>query len=254
MEEIDQVETSTTFKKGFFQHVFSVDADAKSTILNIVQYILIAAVPVIILNQLGDKIFSTADEKKGNVELLAEALGEIVFIFVGVFFIHRFVTFIPTYSKSDYGKLNLFNSILIFLAITISSNNDLSNKLKLLSSRVTELWDGHSENAALAGNINRPSIENVNIIQPIARPIASKHDPGVNFDQMYNGEKTGYEGMANIIHGGQDQMINKNQGCARDIRSSHNEQISAQYDNNVMLDQEPTAANEALGGGFGTSF
>ena len=71
---------------------------------------------------------------------------------------------------------------------------------------------------------------------------------------MYNGGKTGYEGMANIINGGQDQMTNKNQGCARDIRSSHNEQISSQYNNNVMFDQEPTAANEALGGGFGTSF
>ena len=97
MEEIDQVETTST-KKGFFQHVFSVDTDAKATILNVVQYIIIAIVPIILLNQLGEKIFSSVDENKGNIELLAEALGEIVFIFVGIFFIHRFVTFIPTYS------------------------------------------------------------------------------------------------------------------------------------------------------------
>ena len=100
------------------------------------------------------------------------------------------------------------------------------------------------------------SIENVNIIQPIARPIVSKQEEGVNFDQMYNGGRTGYEGMANIIHnGGQDQMANKNQGCANDIRSAANENISSQYNNNnSMFDQGPTAANEALGGGFGTSF
>ena len=254
MEEIDQVETSTTSKKGFFHHVFSVDTDAKATILNVVQYILIAIIPVILLNQLGEKIFSPADEKKGNVELLAEALGEIVFIFVGIFFIHRFVTFIPTYSKADYSKLNLFNCILIFLVILISSKNDLSNKLKLLSDRVMELWDGKSDNGGATNPTTQPSIENVNIIQPIARPMVSKQDEGVNFDQMYNGGRTGYEGMANIIHGGQDQMANKNQGCAQDIRSAHNENISAQYNNNMMFDQGPTAANEALGGGFGTSF
>ena len=232
MEEIDQVETTST-KKGFFQHVFSVDTDAKATILNVVQYIIIAIVPIILLNQLGEKIFSSVDENKGNIELLAEALGEIVFIFVGIFFIHRFVTFIPTYSKTDYSKLNLFNSILIFLAIIVSSNNDLSRKIKLLSDRVMELWDGKSDNSGSVNtNANQPSIENVNIIQPIARPIVSKQEEGVNFDQMYNGGRTGYEGMANIIlNGGQDQMANKNQGCANDIRSAANENISSQYNN-----------------------
>ena len=37
--------------KSFFKHVFNFDDDSKSEILNIIQYALIALIPVILLNK-----------------------------------------------------------------------------------------------------------------------------------------------------------------------------------------------------------
>ena len=44
-----------------------------------------------------------------HIELLAEVLGQTILLFLGIFFIHRLITFIPTYSGRSYGSLNIFN-------------------------------------------------------------------------------------------------------------------------------------------------
>jgi glycine hydroxymethyltransferase len=68
------MESSTDSKKSFFKHVFNFDNDSKSDIINIIQYALIAIIPIVILNKSMQKFVPEADEKKGSVEVLAEVL------------------------------------------------------------------------------------------------------------------------------------------------------------------------------------
>ena len=69
MEEIDIIEPQVN-KPGFFEHVFSIDDKAKSTLFNIIQYSLTAIIPVTILNKVIQRLFPQPDEEKGNFEIL----------------------------------------------------------------------------------------------------------------------------------------------------------------------------------------
>ena len=65
-------------KVGFFKHVFNFDDESKADILNIVQYSLIAIIPVVILNKAMSRYIPEADEKKGSLEVSAEIIIQII--------------------------------------------------------------------------------------------------------------------------------------------------------------------------------
>ena len=70
--------------KSFFKHVFNFDDDSKSEILNIIQYALIALIPVILLNKSMSNYVPEADDKKGSLELSAEIVIQIIVMLVGL--------------------------------------------------------------------------------------------------------------------------------------------------------------------------
>jgi hypothetical protein len=51
MESLDDLTKATNGKPGFFKHVFNFNDDSKSEMMNIVQYAVLALIPVIILNK-----------------------------------------------------------------------------------------------------------------------------------------------------------------------------------------------------------
>ena len=55
--------------KSFFKHVFNFDDDSKSDILNIIQYALLAIIPVVLLNKSMGKYVTESDDKKGSLEI-----------------------------------------------------------------------------------------------------------------------------------------------------------------------------------------
>lgn len=136
------MESSDNSKKGFFKHVFNFDNDSKSDILNLIQYTLIAIIPIIILNKLMQKYIPEADEKKGSVELLAEVLVQVIVMFIGLLLIHRIITYIPTYSGMDYPEFSVIFIVLSTLMITLSLQTKLGEKVSILVDRLTELWEG----------------------------------------------------------------------------------------------------------------
>ena len=69
-------------KKNFVKHVFSFDDDSKSEILNIIQYSLIALIPVVVLNKTMAKYIPEADENKGTLEIVAEVLIQVISMFI----------------------------------------------------------------------------------------------------------------------------------------------------------------------------
>ena len=82
--------------------------------LNVIQYGLMAIIPVIVLNKLIHRFIPEADPDKSSLELLVEMAIQIVLIFVGLILIHRIITYFPTYSGFKYENLTLTNIILAF--------------------------------------------------------------------------------------------------------------------------------------------
>ncbi len=111
--------------KSFIKHVFNFDDDSKSEILNILQYAVLAIVPVVILNKTMQKYVPEADDKKSSVELSAEIIIQIVVMFIGLLLIHRIITFVPTYSDVKYPEFHIIYIILAILMITMSLQTKL---------------------------------------------------------------------------------------------------------------------------------
>jgi hypothetical protein len=140
MDSLDDSKLSSKF--GFFKHVFNFDDDSKADLLNIIQYSLIAFVPIIILNKAMQKFVPEADEDKGSFELLAEVLMQIVVMFVGIFYINRIITYVPTYSGTKYPDFSVIFIILAVLVITLSLQTKMGEKVSILVERVVDLWEG----------------------------------------------------------------------------------------------------------------
>jgi hypothetical protein len=139
------MDNSTDTNKNFFRHVFNFDDDSKTDILNIIQYALIAILPIVILNKSIGKYVPESDDRKGSLELSAEIIIQIIVTFMGLLIIHRIITFIPTYSETKYPEFHVVYIILAVLMITMSLQTKLGEKVSVLVDRAMELWDGKTD-------------------------------------------------------------------------------------------------------------
>ena len=142
MESLDELSKTSSGKPGFFKHVFNFDEASKSEMLNIVQYGVLALIPVVILNKLMQRYVPEADDEKGSMEISAEVLAQIIAMFLVMLIIHRMVTFVPTYSGEKYVDFSITNIILAMLVIILSLQTKLGEKVSILVDRLTELWEG----------------------------------------------------------------------------------------------------------------
>ena len=140
------MDSSDDSNNNFFKHVFNFDDDSKSDILNIIQYAILAIIPVVILNKSIGKYVPEADDKKGSLELSAEIVIQIIVTFIGLLLIHRMITFVPTYSNTKYVDFSVMYNILAVLMITMSLQTKLGEKVSILVDRLMELWNGPSDN------------------------------------------------------------------------------------------------------------
>ena len=142
MESIKNTLQETIPKKNFFSHVFDFEKTTQNNLLNLFQYVLIALIPTIILNKCTQRFFPPVDEEKSSLELLAELIGQILFMFFGFVIIHRIITFIPTISKTDYADVNFLSVIIVFLALILSIQSKVSGKTNVLLDRLYNNWSG----------------------------------------------------------------------------------------------------------------
>ena len=90
MEDVEN--TNKVVKNGFINHVFNFDNDTKTEVLNVGQYLLLAIIPMGFYNYMVDSVIPEVDESKSNLEILAEVVGQLTLVLVGMFFIHRLIT------------------------------------------------------------------------------------------------------------------------------------------------------------------
>lgn len=192
---------SETKGKTFVSHVLNFDEDTKDTLLNVTQYTALGVIPVVILNKVVQRLFPEPDEDKSNLEILAEVIGQLVFMLLAVFFVHRLVTFVPTYSGAEYKELNLFSVVLVFLVLMLSVQTRAGQKVNILMDRLIDYYEGKPASKKDAQQPAAPQ-QPQQVIQeaqqflppmPIATnptappppPAASIAPPPTQFDNMY---------------------------------------------------------------------
>lgn len=144
MDTLNEIGGAEPGRKTFFTHVFDMSQEANGEIMNVTQYALLGIIPVLVLNKLIQRFSPEADPDSSSVELLVEVLLQVVFMFVGIIFIHRIITYLPTYSGFRYEHLTLTNIVLAFLIIVLSLQTKLGIKVNILYDRLLDLWNGTS--------------------------------------------------------------------------------------------------------------
>ena len=153
MESLDELSKATNGKPGFFKHVFNFNDESKSEMMNIVQFAVIALIPVIILNKTMQKYVPEADDEKGNFEILAEIMGQLIGMFLGMLIIYRIITYVPTYSGEKYAEYSVTSSILAMLVTLLSLQTKLGEKVSILFDRIVEVWEGPKDKKKGKGNV-----------------------------------------------------------------------------------------------------
>uniref|UniRef100_A0A6C0AXA1 Uncharacterized protein n=1 Tax=viral metagenome TaxID=1070528 RepID=A0A6C0AXA1_9ZZZZ len=161
-EDLDEIKSSN--KKSFMNHVFRFDQETKFDLLNLGQYSFLAIIPVIGLNKLMKHYIPEADETKGSIEILFEIIGQLLILFIGLFYIHRLITFVPTYSGEEFEPVTLLNIVLIGLTILLSIQTKLGEKSNILIERFVNVLEGHT-------NIKENNAKNtkLRVTQPIVQ-------------------------------------------------------------------------------------
>ena len=165
MESLDELSKTSHGKPSFFKHVFNFDEQSKNEMSNIIQYAVLAIIPVIILNKLMQKYVPEADDEKGSIEITAEVLAQIVAMFLVMLIIHRIVTFVPTYSGEKYADFSITGIVLAMLVIILSLQTKLGEKVSILVDRLIDLWEGPKDTKNSKGK----GKGSVKVSQPISQ-------------------------------------------------------------------------------------
>jgi hypothetical protein len=237
MESLDELSKTTGGKHGFFKHVFNFNEESKSEMLNIVQYAVLALIPIIILNKLTQRFIPEADDEKGSIEIIAEVLAQVISLFLFILIIHRIITFIPTYSGEKYADFSVTNIIIAVLVIILSLQTKLGEKVSILVDRLMDLWNGPKDT-------KNGKKGNVKVSQPI-----SQNQMAMNQSLNSTGLSMGTTSINSLPSNPPVQPV-------PDFNQMY------QQDNTPLVgaaspgmeSMEPMAANAGIGGAFGSAF
>lgn len=251
-------------KNGFIQHVFNFDTNTKGELFNIIQYACLAIIPIIIMNKLIKNYIPEADYRKDTLEIVIEVFGQLILLLGGIFFIHRIITYIPTYSGIAYQQINFINMILVFLVIILSLQTKLGEKVEILFERVMDLWNGgyRQENEKIYNKHDKIQREREQEKYPVMNYYSEqsqeqrpKNNTPLPPTIPTQERKPDMEMNYNI---GQEQINTQTLDDRQtQVQPQSQPQPQPQQQQNMNFDQmyqEPMAANDALGGGFGTAF
>ena len=226
---------------GFFKHVFNFDDDSKSDILNIIQYAIIAIIPIVALNKLSQRYVPEADEEKGSLEILAEIIIQVLVIFLGILLVNRIITYIPTYSAVKYPEFSVIYIILAVLMITLSLQTKLGEKVSILVDRLTELWEGK-----MGSGDDKDKKKKKKGGVKVSQPIAGQQPNGMIIPQQSQSDA-----MAQSMYGGGSSTMISNLPTepTHDYNNNNNNTANQMQEGFT----EPMAAN-SMGSSFGGAF
>ena len=163
----------------FISHVFNFEQESRNEMMNIMQYTVFSIIFVTLLNRLFQEYIPEVDKNKQNFALFIEITIQCILLFLGILFIHRIITFIPTFSGIKYAEQNIITVILPILILLLSTSS-LGEKITIIADR-------------LFGNFG--NVKTVSKTAPVATsiappPIIPTNSPEPDFNSMFAGPTT----------------------------------------------------------------
>jgi len=163
----------------FFSHVFNFEPESRNQMVNIAQYTVFSIVFITLLNRFIQDYMPEVDKDKGTVAIFAEISIQCIVLFLGIVFIHRIITFIPSVSGTKYADQNVIAIILPTLILLLGTSK--------LGEKVTILVDRLSGQAPVK---KTPQSPNQLSILPKAQTVNPINSPEPDFNTMFAGPTT----------------------------------------------------------------
>lgn len=129
---------------GFFQYITTFDTKVKNDLLNMFQYTLMIILPIVLMDKGITDLFSSDMDEKNNFELLFEVIGEVTLLIIGMYYSHKLVCYVPTYSGEPYTNMNFTSVLFMFVVIVFTFQTTLRSKVDILLDRLYEYVFGIS--------------------------------------------------------------------------------------------------------------
>ncbi len=131
---------------SFVSYMFSLSEGEKVEIINMLQYLILAIIPILLLNKLIKTYLPPVDRSKSPIEMATEIVIHLVILFTFVFFIHKLILYIPTYTKNPYPAINFLPVVLPLLIVLFSLDKNLNEKSTILLNKLFVLLGLSKEN------------------------------------------------------------------------------------------------------------
>ncbi len=124
---------------NFVNYVFDFKPENRNQLLNLIQYTLIAFLPVILTLRLIKYTIPVDTDSKTTIEIALEVIAEVILIVLAIWFTNRIIQYIPTYSGAAYPTNNGVGFIVPFVIILSTLQTKLGAKLNILIDRVSRM-------------------------------------------------------------------------------------------------------------------
>lgn len=260
MSEIEKdIKVGEKQAAGFVKYILTFDKDQKTELMNMIQYSVLAVVPIMLILRSVQALVPEDDESKGSLEISAECILQIIFMMVSIWLTDRIIRYVPTYSKAEYGKFYPVNFIVPFLIILITMQSKLGFKLNILIDRLSEKWNGNSTATSTGNSGGGVKGATASQAQSMNLRVGNEGFANNNNTATHQPSQADYLDTNQLLGGNKPGVLNNSGG-------NNNQDFNSMYQgpnnplvgaNNLQdegaIDSGPAAANSVLGGGFGGS-
>ena len=237
---------------GFFNYVFDFSPANKSQVMNMMQYSILSVIPVLCTLRAIKHFIPEDNDTKSTIEITVETVLQISFIMISIWFTHRIIQYIPTYSGVEYSKFNEVGFVIPFILILATLQTKLGAKLNILIDRAVSIIPGYNDtqinmgrnsngiNSNVGGGSSGIMPNNVRISQPISGGI---HQPS-QADYLDHSQILPSNPLLSLA-----AMPNNNPSY-NNSSTSNPTQNNIPVQNSGPMMMEPMAAND---GGWGSS-
>ena len=243
MDRIDKLNNNTD---GFLKAVFPFDDEQKESLLNMIQYITLSIIPIVAVLKMIKTYTPEANDDAGSLVIFVEVVLQLTAMFLALYFIHRIVDFIPTYTGRAYDAFNSTNLIPGVLLLSLTIQSKLSDKVQILVDRLWDLYDGNS-NTNHHTNVNQGN-GSVRVTQPLSNQYAPSRMQGPPPPPIVQSPPPPPAEMTNMKSQSNEYSIPNTPNFDNMYSGPETPMVNA-----ATPTMEPMAAND-MGGGFGTPF
>ena len=237
MDKISEsVKSVQNESSGFLNYVFNFDSENKSRIMNMVQYTLMTIIPVLLILRGIKHIIPEEDESKGSIEILAESIGQVILIILAIWITNKIINYIPTYSGEEYPKFNEISFIIPFIIILATMQTKLGAKFNILIDRAMNLIGGKGD-----VNLQREQQQGQNVVR-VSQPIAGVHQ------QQHQPSQADYLDRSQLLPSNPMLSSMPTKFPPQQLQQQQPAQDMSMY----QMSNEPMAANDGGGGGWGS--